>query len=104
MKRKQYELIISPEAEEELNISKEFYEQRQEGLGSELVKEAENTLNRIVANPKQFPKVKNKQVRKAIVKRFPYGIFFALKEPIINVLSIWNFSRSPKRLNKRLKK
>jgi hypothetical protein len=43
--KKQYEIIISPEAENELNISKEFYESKQEGLGKDFVGEVDNTIN-----------------------------------------------------------
>ncbi len=102
-KKKQHEIIISPEAENELNISKEFYESKQEGLGKDVVKEVDNTIDRIAENPEKFPKVKQKQVRKASVKRFPFGIYFAVKDTIINILSVFHYSRSPKKLKKRLK-
>jgi len=100
---KQYEIIISPEAENELNISKEFYESKQEGLSKDFVKEVDKTIDRIVQNPEQFPKVKQKQVRKANVNRFPFGIYFAVKDTIINILAVFNYSRNPKKLKKRLK-
>jgi hypothetical protein len=102
-KKKQYEIIISPEAEIELNISKEFYESKQEGLGKDFIKEVDNTIDRIAENPEQFPKVKQKQVRKANVNRFPFGIYFAVKDTIINILAVFHFSRNPKRIKKRLK-
>jgi hypothetical protein len=101
--KKQYEIIISPEAENELNISKEFYESKQEGLGKDFVGEVDNTINRIAENPEQFPKVKQKQVRKANVNRFPFGIYFAVKDTIINILAVFHYSRNPKKLKKRLK-
>ncbi|MFN8256254.1 MAG: type II toxin-antitoxin system RelE/ParE family toxin [Bacteroidales bacterium] len=100
---KQYEIIISPEAEQELNISKEFYESKQAGLGKRFVKEVDNTINRIIENPVQFPKIKQKQVRKANVNRFPFGIYFAVKDSIINILAVFHFSRNPKKIKKRLK-
>jgi len=101
--KKQFEIIISPEAENELNISKEFYESKQEGLGKDFVKEVDKTIDRIAQNPEQFPKVKQKQVRKANVNRFPFGIYFAVKDAIINILAVFNYSRNPKKLKKRLK-
>jgi len=66
-KGKKVELIISPEAEEELSVSKEFYEEQKEGLGSEFVYEVDITLESIVLNPLQFPKVKKTQLKKSIV-------------------------------------
>ena len=101
MKNQSYELIISSEDVEELNISIEFYKSKKENLDIEFVIEIEKTLDRIVANPEQFPKVKKTPIRKALVNRFPFGNYFAQKDSIINVLAIFNFSRNPKRLKKR---
>ena len=102
-KKKQYEIIVSPEAEIELTISKEFYESKQESLGKDFVKELDNTFNRIAENPEQFQKLRQKQVRKASVNRFPFGIYFAVKDNIINILAVFHYSRNPKKLKKRLK-
>jgi len=103
VKKKPYEIIISPEAENELNISKEFYDSKQENLGKGFVKEVDNTIDRIAENPEQFLKVKLKQVRKARVNRFPFGIYFAVKDNLINILAVFHYNRNPKKLNKRLK-
>ena len=92
--KKENQLIISQLAEEDLKDAKEFYNSKKEGLGDELVSEIENTLKRIVDNPKQFPKVK-KDIIKALTNRFSYGIFFVFKHYIINVLSIFHTSRNP---------
>ena len=102
-KKKQYEIIVSPEAENELTISKEFYESKQESLGKDFVKEVDKTFDRIAENPEQFPKVKQKRVRKASVNRFPFGIYFAVKDTIIYILAVFHYSRNQKKLNKRLK-
>ncbi|OFX47163.1 MAG: hypothetical protein A2046_01670 [Bacteroidetes bacterium GWA2_30_7] len=101
MIKKNYQMIISPEAEEELKTSFEFYEQKKTGLGKDLVKEVSKTLDMIVANPEQFPRVKKKQIHKASVNRFPFGVYFAVKDYVINVLGVFHYSRNPKLLNKR---
>jgi plasmid stabilization system protein ParE len=87
-------LIISELAEEDLRDAKSYYESKRTGLGEELVEEVEITLNNIVANPKQFPIVK-KDIRKGLVNRFPFAIYFVFKNYIINVLSIFHASRNP---------
>jgi len=88
-------LIIGPFAEEDLKQAKEYYESQKEGLGDEFVDEVEKTTEKIVQNPLQFPKVK-KDLRKASVQRFPFGILYVFKDSLINVLSIFHFSRNPK--------
>lgn len=86
-----------------MTISKEFYESKQEILGKDFVKEVDNTFDRIAENPEQFPKIKRLPVRKASLNRFPFGIFFAEKDTIINILAVFHHSRNPKKLNKRLR-
>ncbi len=85
MKKKKYEVIISSEAEKELNDSKEYYNKEKENLGNEFVNAIDSTIQRIVENPEQFSKTRN-QIRKAVVNRFPFNIFFAVQDLIINIL------------------
>jgi plasmid stabilization system protein ParE len=99
--RKKFRLIISPDAEKEVKISFEFYEERKAGLGKDFVSEVNLTIERIVANPEQFIKLRNRQVRKAKVSRFPFGIYFAEKDLIISVLAVYHSSRNPRNLRKR---
>ena len=95
-------LIIGPFAEQDIKDAKEHYNLKQEGLGNELVNEIENTINKIIKNPMQYPKVK-KDMRKASINRFPYGIFYVFREKVVNVLSVFHFSRNPSIWKKRFK-
>ena len=85
-----YKLIISPFAELDFEEAKSYYNIQREGLENEFIEELEDTLKRIKNNPKQYPKIR-KKIRKAIVRRFPYGIFY-----VFNILAIFHFSRNPK--------
>jgi len=100
MKKKQYELIITPEAEQEITLSKEFYEQKQVSLGVDFIKEVDSVLARIAVNPEHFPIIRKKQVRKANLNRFPFGVYFAVNDVVINILAIFHYSRDPKQVNK----
>lgn len=88
-------LVIGPFAEEDLKEAKEFYELQKEGLGDEFVGEVEKTIEKIIDNPLQFQKVK-KDMRKVGVTRFPFGVFYVFRDSMINVLSVFHFSRNPK--------
>ncbi len=92
---KKFSLKINPFAEEDLEESFEYYENQQSGLGEEFLVEVKTTLNRITENPKQFPKNKD-GARKALTKRFPFAIFFYVKDIVINVFAIFHSSRNPK--------
>jgi plasmid stabilization system protein ParE len=72
-----YELIIRPEAEEDMNQSYLWYEERREGLGAEFLLSVEATLESISRFPEMYPKI-YKHVRRALLRRFPFGIFYFL--------------------------
>ncbi|MCK4662797.1 MAG: type II toxin-antitoxin system RelE/ParE family toxin [Bacteroidales bacterium] len=90
-----YKLILSPFAELDLEQANSYYNIQREGLEDEFIEELENSLKRIKNNPKQYPKVL-KEIRKANVRRFPYGIFYVFRDNVINILAIFHFSRNPK--------
>ncbi len=98
-----YHLIISPDAENDIEQAYNWYETQKEGLGAEFFEQVKITFVQIENNPKPFFEYKP-LVRRAIVKRFPYGIFFYLSETTINVFAVFHSSRNPMTLGKRYKK
>ena len=50
-----YEIIISPEAENELLESKSFYEEQKDELGFEFLNEVELIINRLTFKPISIP-------------------------------------------------
>jgi toxin ParE1/3/4 len=101
--KKNYRLIINPFAEFDLLSGFEFYELQKNGLGKLFINEVDHVLERIVNNPFQFYQEK-RNVRKAIVDKFPFGIFFYIKGDLINVFAVFHFSRNPKNLRGRIRK
>jgi plasmid stabilization system protein ParE len=101
--KSQFRLLINPFAESDLHSSIEFYELQKTGLGEDFIYEVETTLKRIESNPNQFYQVK-RNFRKALLDKFPFGIFFYLKDDLITVFAIFHFSRNPKKLSTRIKK
>ena len=99
---KKYSLLINPLAERDLQIAADWYNEQKDGLDRDFIDEVEKTIFRIHQNPNQFGTVQNK-TRMAIVKRFPYGIYFYIANENINVFAVFHFSRNPKRLRRRIK-
>ncbi len=91
---KDFSLIINPFAEEDLKDAKKWYDLQLEKLGDDFLKEIRKTIFHIQKNPLQFQKVR-KQTRRAIVKRFPYLIYFVVNDQVINVFAVFHSSRSP---------
>jgi len=91
-----FELIVSPEAEAEMGEAFDWYEEQLPGLGSDFLLNVDAALNAILRNPKQFP-VAHKNLRRTLIRRFPYQIFFILEKNRIVVLAVFHAKRSPKR-------
>ena len=89
-----YNLIIRPEAEEELDEAFTWYESHVPGLGSEFILCIDAVLNAVLRNPLQFPHV-HRNIRRALPRRFPYEIFFILDKQRIVVLAVFHAKRNP---------
>lgn len=92
---KSYRLKIHPFAESELKEAEEWYNIQKEDLGKEFIVEIEKTLTQITHNPKQFVKIR-KDVRKAVLKRFPFSIVYSVVDDTIELYSFLHHSRNPK--------
>jgi toxin ParE1/3/4 len=81
-------------AERELNDAALYYEQESSGLGIRFLDEVEHYIDRIVTNPKAGQKVRG-EVRRRILRKFPYGILYSVKNDGIRILAIMNLKRKP---------
>ncbi len=91
---------IQPEAQAEIIEAYQWYEDKAEGLGAEFVRAVDACLAAIERNPTAYALV-HKQVRRALLRRFPYGIFYLVEGEAIVVLACFHSSRDPKRWQQR---
>lgn len=95
-----HRIIINPNAESDSTEAAIWYNIQREGLGEEFLLALEAKLNEIQRNPNQF-KTTYKNIKRAFLKRFPYGVFFIIEGNTIYILAIVHTSRSPKIWQKR---
>lgn len=91
---------ISAEAAEELAEAALWYEEQRAGLGAALLDEIEWTLERIGSRPQTFPVLadladEDGSIRRALCRRFPYGIVFLDLPNHLRVLAIAHGNREP---------
>lgn len=93
-------LIIRLEAELDLADTYAWYEEHAKGYGNEFLDAVEEILKRIEANPRLYPIV-YKSVRRALIRRFPYVVFYVESEDSIAILSVMHGKRDPESWRKR---
>ena len=93
-------LSVSPRAEQEVQQAARFYEGRSRGLGTAFLEIVEQALSGVEENPLRFPVV-HRDTRRALLKRFPYGVFFRIRSDRIRVIAVIHLSRNPDRWRKR---
>lgn len=87
-------IVVRPLAQLDFEDATAWYETQKKGLGRRFVDDFDNLLERIAAHPKQFTQVAW-DIRRALMKRFPYAVYFAISEPTISVVAILHQSRHP---------
>ena len=93
-------VIISTEAESDLTQAYLWYEKQVEGLGSEFLLCVDACIQNITRSPKIFQKV-HKNIRRALIRRFPYGIFDIEQPDHIMIIAVFHASRDPSRWQSR---
>ncbi|MEO7328045.1 MAG: type II toxin-antitoxin system RelE/ParE family toxin [Minicystis sp.] len=70
-------IVVYDEAGEELSAAAAWYEQEREGLGDDLLAEADRVLGAIAASPATWPFVLgNRVARRLLFTRFPYAAYY----------------------------
>lgn len=87
-------LAIEPEAELDLKQAFAWYEQQRPGLGGEFLLAVEAAIAVIQRHTESFPMVRPR-IRRATVRRFPYGVFFVVDGQSISVIAVLHAMRDP---------
>lgn len=91
---------VSAPAETDLDTAFVWYEAQRVGLGQEFLHAVEATLDRIRHAPEQFPII-DRGVRRALVRRFPYAVFYLVTSASTDVLACVHVRRHPRRWQSR---
>jgi toxin ParE1/3/4 len=91
-----YRLKFSGRAVRELGEAYEWYETQSPGLGSEFELAFELQLKRLEQVPRLYPEILP-GVRRTLLPRFPYGVFYVVKDDLVHVLGVIHTARSPAR-------
>ena len=93
-------LVFRPEAESELLDARAWYDDQQPGLGQTFATEVNRVLGAIVSHPLAYPRVHG-ETRRAVVRRFPYAIYFRPVSDEVVVLAVMHGRRLLRRWRSR---
>ena len=93
-------ILVRPAAAADIEDAFEWYQTQRFGLGEEFRDVLRSTLNQIAENP-QLYQVIHRGTRRALLKRFPYGVFFREYPQVIIVVACMRSRRNPQRWQSR---
>ena len=91
-----FRLKFSSRALREIGEAQEWYELQNPGLGEEFLAAMELQLKRLEQAPLLYAEV-IPNVRRSLLPRFPYGLFYAVRGNLIHVLAVLHDARNPRR-------
>ncbi len=95
------DLVIAPEAEADLDQAFSYYEARQVGLGGRFLDHVARTIREVVHLPESHRTI-SKDYRRALVRRFPYGIFYEIGDNTVTVYGVFHTAINPDKWQRRL--
>lgn len=94
---KKYIVKIEPEAIADIQEITDWYNEQQAGLGKRFQSSTIKQINSLGKNP-QIYTVRYKEIRCALIKKFPYMVHFFINDEnsTVEVLAVISTSRNPK--------
>jgi len=90
-----YRLKFSTRALRETGQAQDWYEAQSPGLGEEFIAAMELQLKRMEQAPLFYTEV-IPGVRRTLLPRFPYGLFYAVSGDLVHILAVLHQARSPR--------
>ncbi len=94
------EVRVRPEAEEDIADAATWYEDQFPGLGQDFLDQVLEKFLSIAKQPEMFPVV-YKDIRRTLLNRFPFAIYYRKETDAIVVLAVIHGSRNPRHWKKR---
>ena len=88
---------------DDIRESSRWYNRKQRGLGLEFRTELRIAFRAVTRNPETFPFVES-NVRRYVVRRFPFLVYYTVCQNEVRILRVIHTSRDPETWKNNLKK
>lgn len=89
-----YRLISEPQADLDIEAAFDWYENERPGLGLEFLDELRASYGRIADGPLKYQDLRG-GIRRALLRRFPYAVYFAVEGEVAVILTVLRASEDP---------
>ena len=96
------ELVIAPEAEQDIAEAYAWYEARRPGLGEDFLSCVDARIKSILRSPALYPVV-HENYRRGLVRRFPYAVFYEHEKGSVTIYSVFHTAQDPAKWRQRLR-
>ena len=90
----EYRLVAEPRADLDVAAAYQWYESERVGLGREFLDQLRIAYDRIADDPFRYQDLQS-GVRRIVLRRFPYAVYFAVEPEAVVVLAVLHVSRDP---------
>ena len=87
-------IVVQPQSDLDIQAAAVWYEDQQSGLGTRFLDELNLVFQRIAESPQQFPRLED-DVHRALLRRFPYGVYFLAESEEVKVFAVLHLHRQP---------
>ena len=89
-----YRLVAQPRADLDVVAAYQWYESERAGLGAEFLDQLSAAYDRIAEDPLRYRDLES-GIRRVLLRRFPYAVYFAIESDLVVVLAVLHVSRDP---------
>ena len=90
----EYRLVAEPRVDLDIVAAYQWYENEKPGPGVGSLDQLLATYDRIAVGPLQYRGLRS-GIRRALLRRFPYAVYFAVDGHLVVVLAVLHASRDP---------
>lgn len=86
--------IVRPAMAADIRRAYAWYEREREGLGEEFLTEVRAAIHAVLTAPTAY-QILHRDTRRALVRRFPYGLLYRMIDDVVVFVGCFHTSRSP---------
>ena len=90
-----------PEADQEMIAAARYYQFLSSGLGDDYLAEVEHSVQSIASSPQTWPVLEG-NLRRRLIKRFPFGILYRIEPDKILKIAVAHLRKKPGYCKKRI--